>query len=137
MTKRKLESLNLEEEGCKTKKLVSILSDVQTFTRIKYNHQGMEQSEAKNELTTIGYFSCLPNEIILKILKLLEIKDLTNLTIVNSVFRDFVILNFIDNSYGFRLLLRARKFEDIDLSEDNTKVLHKTFDDIGKFHSKF
>lgn len=97
----------------------------------------MEQSEAKNELTTIGYFSCLPNEIILKILKLLEIKDLTNLTIVNSVFRDFVILNFIDNSYGFRLLLRARKFEDIDLSEDNTKVLHKTFDDIGKFHSKF
>lgn len=84
----------------------------------------------------VCFFFRLPNEMILEILQVLPIEALTNLSMVNTFFRDFIISNFIQNFYGYQSMIQNDKFENIAVSDDDTAIAMKVFAAIGKLCSQ-
>lgn len=96
-----------------TKKFVSILCNLPFFTFIKDSAKYMQND--KFELIdcrqSIGFFYMLPEEILLKILKLLSIEELGIFALTNCRIRNIIIDNFLISSTGYLHLIRANNFE--------------------------
>lgn len=103
---------------------------VSLFTNIKENFQQKLNENCKKE-DTMGYFQQLPEEILIKICKFLTKEDLSNLAIVNTKFRNFIVDYFLISHSGLTFLLSNNQITSLEATQEDPQLMLKLFSDIG------
>ncbi|OTF71959.1 F-box domain containing protein [Euroglyphus maynei] len=109
-----IESDMILENG--NKKIALSPYDVPLYTGIKDNIDQQEEYD-NDDLKQIGYFGRLPEEILIKIFRLLPIEQLSRMTMTNSKIRNFIIKFFLLSRPGFLFLIRTSQFDIVDVYE--------------------
>ncbi|XP_046920392.1 F-box only protein 47 [Dermatophagoides farinae] len=97
------------------KKIALLPYEIPLYTGIKDNIDRPEYENDQKQI--IGYFCLLPEEIMIKIFRLLSIEELSLMAMTNSKIRNFIIQFFLFSHPGYVFLIRASQFNTIDIYE--------------------
>ena len=77
--------------------------------------------------SNVGPFSLLPDELLLKVLKIVDVKDLGAVSLTNRNLNKFIVGNFLLSKSGVNFLIRASQFD----PSANRDRLFELFSSIG------
>lgn len=113
-------------------RFISYFGDTGLFTFIKEtSHKQLDKLSTKQKEISVGYFHLLPDEIFIQVLKYLTVTEMGTFSLTNTKIRNFIIENFIINSYGYQYTIRASQLE-YDPSQENQAAILTLFSSIGK-----
>lgn len=96
------------------------------YTSIKENIN----PSCKPKPNVIGYFDLLPDEILIQVLSLLDMKDLANFCLTNKILCKFFVDTFLLTKSGFFTIVRANQL-DLVVSANNKNKLLDFFSSLG------